>query len=200
MEEPKKESKPWSIIGKISVVLTALYALVAIYKEVRSWIKGDAEGIYYPYVTVPEHLQDTVTKQFKGDNYNSLYEVAITNNGDNPLEDIIFESPLKGFYKIIYPDSTVSKRFNNRFLIGSLRPSYQIKVLCWSENLPSDKVFDKVRITHKNGSFKVQQRTVSSLSDWFSLLFIIFLVVDAIVFYLWLKEMKKGIEKIKGET
>ncbi len=126
MEETK--DKIWSAIGKIATVITAFGVLVTIYIQFKGMTKGDAEGVYYPYETVPEYLLDTTSKQFKSDKYNSFYEVTITNNGDNPLEDLIFESPLKGFYKIIYPDSTVSKPFNVRFSLGNLRASYEIKV------------------------------------------------------------------------
>jgi hypothetical protein len=104
------------------------------------------------------NLSDQRISPLGNEEYRSIWEFSIKNNGKKPFEELVLELPFKGYYKVILPNNVQkSGRFNNRIEIGELRPSYEASVYCWSENILSYTKYeeDKSRFTHKNGWFGI---------------------------------------------
>lgn len=144
--------------------------------------KVSVEGKYYNYETSPnilngynERIRDSInnlvnrykdssyqisnsvfSKPNKNFNYKTLYEFTIKNDGDISMEDLLFESGLGGYYKVIsFPKEIKTNYFENNISLGDLRPTHSIKIYCWTDNPPVKIILDNIKVTYKNGSIKV---------------------------------------------
>jgi len=88
------------------------------------------------------------------DDYKSLWTFQVKNSGNKPLEGLALEVPFKGYYKLVLPDNVIKiAQFDNKIDIGDLSPSYEAKIICWTDYdyFPLDDAESKSRFTHKNG-------------------------------------------------
>lgn len=97
------------------------------------------------------------------DNDSEIWSFSIKNKGIKPFEELALELPFEGTYKVIYPDNYIKEgEFKNKIDIGELRPSYEVKVVCWVESVHSYISFrsiqneEKSRFTHKYGWFSIE--------------------------------------------
>jgi hypothetical protein len=212
------ESNLWSWLGKLSVVVTMIYASTEIYKNISKTPEHSAEcvGHYHKYETAADFTFaanqnseyksalkseiedkgltkegdiDSLVSKIKADTTNSLrkstfksnvlelnnygseyhsykifWEFFIANKGNKPLEDLILELPIEGYYKIVLPNNDVKTgSFKNRISLYDLKPSYSTSIMIWSElnyykfedyGFPS--VEKEGKFTHKNGWFQIE--------------------------------------------
>jgi hypothetical protein len=92
------------------------------------------------------------------DNYNEIWFFTIKNTGHKPLEELALELPFEGSYKVVLPNN-ISKvnSFKNKVIVGELRPSYEVTIVCWSDSYSfySIENEDLSRFTHKYGWFGI---------------------------------------------
>ncbi|MBA9073885.1 hypothetical protein GGR22_002052 [Flavobacterium gossypii] len=163
-------------------------------KEIDSLIK-DSEIRSRTSFNIDDTMSLIVSR---GNDYRSFWVFTIKNDSDKPLEDLVLLTDLNGFCKTDYPFKKSSfHSFSSSIKLGELNPSYEIIVICWSDDNYNNNFLDykKIRLTHKNGSVDVSfpnekgkfMRTLSSIPIY------IYAVVTILLIILIFKFSKKSL-------
>jgi hypothetical protein len=127
---------------------------------------------------------------------NSYYFFTIKNSGNKEVNEIILELPFNGFFLISKAGSKPEfGEFEEKIIIGSIRPSNEVKVDVWTSwNGYFDK--SKTKITHPNGVVKItyprRVRGLLAFVDEYSLLIIfLFVATSMIALILYILKMSK---------
>ena len=141
--------------------------------------------------------------------YNEIWTFQIENTGVKPIEDLIIETPFKGYYKLNSQKGNTSQGiFENRIALENLATGYSVNVMVWIENhnyYNSELVEEKTRITHKFGWEQIEYPViVDGILAWNSRLestplFILVVILIFLIFGSFVLGVENGPKLIQRE-